>query len=97
MPPKPRDGARATSEAASEGGSLPTDASAVAAPNDATAAQYYPAIHWYSMLKIPGKDQFGGKSDIPAKIKQSEYLNIIVISTGRRNTSVESFCRCFVV
>ena len=70
---------------------------AVAAPNDATAAQYYPAIHWYSMLKIPGKDQFGGKSDIPAKIKQSEYLNIIVISTGRRNTSVESFCRCFVV
>lgn len=50
---------------------------AVPAPNDATAAQYYPAIHWYSMLTIPGKDQFGGKSDIPAKIKQSEYLNII--------------------
>ena len=26
---------------------------AVPAPNDAAAAQYYPAIYWYSMLKIP--------------------------------------------
>src|SRR5882762_11573460 len=25
----------------------------VAAPNDAAAAEYYPAIYWYSMLKIP--------------------------------------------
>ena len=38
---------------------------AVPAPNDAAAAQYYPAIYWYSMLKIPAADQFGGKSDIP--------------------------------
>ena len=41
---------------------------AVPAPNDAAAAQYYPAIYWYSMLKIPAADQFGGKSDIPDKI-----------------------------
>ena len=26
---------------------------AVAAPNDAAAAHYYPAIYWYSMLTIP--------------------------------------------
>ena len=26
---------------------------AVVAPNDAAAAEYYPAIHWYSMMKIP--------------------------------------------
>src|SRR5438067_12605392 len=26
---------------------------AVVAPNEAAAAQYYPAIYWYSMLKIP--------------------------------------------
>ena len=26
---------------------------AVPAPNEAAAAQYYPAIYWYSMLKIP--------------------------------------------
>ena len=50
---------------------------AVTAPNDATAAQYYPAIHWYSMMKIPGKDQFGGKSDIPAKITQTEWLKVV--------------------
>ncbi len=50
---------------------------AVPAPNDATAAQYYPAIYWYSMLEIPGKDQFGGKSDIPAKITQTEWLKVV--------------------
>jgi hypothetical protein len=50
---------------------------AVAAPNEAAAAQYYPAIYWYSMLKIPGADQFGGHGDIPAKIKQTDWLNTI--------------------
>src|SRR5207344_3568142 len=43
---------------------------AVPAANDAAAAQYYPAIYWFAMLKIPGADQFGGKSDIPAEVKQ---------------------------
>ncbi len=28
----------------------------------AAAAQYYPAIYWYSMLKIPDASQFGGKT-----------------------------------
>src|SRR5580658_7518924 len=50
---------------------------AVPAPNDAAAAQYYPAIYWYAMLKIPGADQFGGKSDIPEKTKLSDWLNTI--------------------
>jgi hypothetical protein len=49
---------------------------AVQAPNEAAAAQYYPAIYWYSMLKIPGADQFGGKSDIPEKIKLTDWLNL---------------------
>jgi hypothetical protein len=48
---------------------------AVVAPNAAAAAEYYPAIYWYSMLKIPAKDQFGGKSDIPAKVTQEFWLN----------------------
>ncbi len=43
----------------------PLNLTAVPAPNDAVAAQIYPAIYWYAMLKIPGADQFGGKSDIP--------------------------------
>src|ERR1044071_2336697 len=42
---------------------------ATPAPNDAAAAAYYPAIYWYSMMKIPEAGQFGGKSDIPEKVK----------------------------
>ena len=43
---------------------------AVKAPNDAAAAQYYPAIYWYAMLRIPDQNQFGGKSDIPENVTQ---------------------------
>jgi hypothetical protein len=50
---------------------------AVKAPNEAAAAKYYPAAYWYSMLKIPAADQFGGKSDIPDKLKQSDWLNLM--------------------
>ena len=50
---------------------------AVPAPNDATAAQYYPAIYWFAMLKIPDKDQFGGKTDIPEKITQVDWLTTL--------------------
>src|SRR6266545_4018448 len=50
---------------------------AVKAPNAAAAAQYYPAIYWYSMLKIPEASQFGGKSDIPEKVKQIDWLNLM--------------------
>jgi hypothetical protein len=50
---------------------------ATAAPNDAAAAQYYPAIYWFSMLKIPAADQFGGKGEIPGKITQAEWLTAI--------------------
>src|ERR1700740_3271663 len=50
------------------------DLTAVPAANDAAAAQYYPAIYWYAMLKIPDKDQFGGKSDIPENVTQTDWL-----------------------
>jgi len=50
---------------------------AVPATSEAAAAQYYPAIYWYSMLKIPDADQFGGKSDIPQKVTQSAWLNLM--------------------
>jgi hypothetical protein len=33
---------------------------AVVAPSPAAAAEYYPAIYWYSMLKIPDKSLFPG-------------------------------------
>src|ERR1700761_4400658 len=53
------------------------DLTAVPAPTPAAAAQYYPAIYWYSMVTIPGADQFGGKSSIPPKATQQQYLTAI--------------------
>ncbi len=52
---------------------------AVLAPDDKAAAQYYPAIYWYSMLKIPSADMFGPNNEngIPDKLKQSDYLNVL--------------------
>jgi hypothetical protein len=50
---------------------------AVPAPSDWEAAQYYPAIYWYSMLKIPDASQFGGTSDIPNPITQVDWLKQI--------------------
>jgi hypothetical protein len=48
---------------------------AVVAPSETAAAQYYPGIYWYSMLKIPEASEFGGKGKIPAKVTQSEWVN----------------------
>jgi hypothetical protein len=48
---------------------------ATPAPNEAAAAHYYPAIYWYSMLKIPAADQFGGKSSIPARLTQNAWIS----------------------
>ena len=48
---------------------------AVVAPNEAAAAHYYPAIYWYSMLNIPAADQFGGKSSIPARLTQTNWIS----------------------
>jgi hypothetical protein len=53
---------------------------AVVAPNEAAAAEYYPAIYWFSMLGVPKKEEFPGTGDkgngIPASIKsQSMWLD----------------------
>ena len=42
------------------------DLKATPAPNEAAAAQYYPAIYWFAMLKIPDKSQFPGSGPAPA-------------------------------
>ena len=33
---------------------------AVVAPSTASAAEYYPAIYWYAMLRVPGTGEFPG-------------------------------------
>jgi hypothetical protein len=46
---------------------------AAVAPNEGSAAQYYPAIYWYSMLGIPDKAEFPlGKA-----ASQAEWLNVV--------------------
>src|ERR1700720_1082057 len=47
---------------------------ATPAPDVKAAAQYSPAIYWYSMLKMPDASQFGPKG-IP--VKQYEYISLL--------------------
>src|SRR5437868_727064 len=58
------------------------DLSAVIAPDLAAAAQYYPAIYWFSLLKIPDRSKFPGTgpngNGIPVEFKtQEQWLNVI--------------------
>jgi len=49
---------------------------AAPAPSEAEAAKYYPAIYWYSMLKIPAADEFGGKAhDINGRVTQRQWIS----------------------
>jgi hypothetical protein len=46
------------------------------APSPAAAAEYYPAIYWYSMLKIPAASEFNGTTPgISKEMTQIEWLN----------------------
>src|SRR5712691_10417919 len=55
------------------------DLKADAAPNPTAAAQYYPAIYWYSMLKIPGNSEFSGPrrdKNMPENLtSQAQWVN----------------------
>jgi hypothetical protein len=57
------------------------DMRAATAPNAAAAAQCYPAIYWYSMLKNPDESQFSGPQrdeNMPDNMKtQAAWLNQI--------------------
>ena len=52
------------------------DLTAVLAPSAAAAAEYYPPIYWYSMLKVPAKSEFPAG---PVKT-QPEWVNQIKTS-----------------
>ena len=58
------------------------DLTAVRAPDTASAAAYYPAIHWYSLLKIPAASEFPGTglegNGIPPEIKsRNQWLSTV--------------------
>ena len=46
---------------------------AAPAPTERAAAEYYPAIYWYTMMKIPPAKDFGGGSNIPKNITQETW------------------------
>ena len=46
---------------------------AVPAPNERAAAHYYPALYWYTMMKIPPEKDFGGTTAIPKNITQETW------------------------
>jgi streptogramin lyase len=55
---------------------------AVIAPDRAAAAQYYPAIYWFSLLRPPGPDKFPGTgrngNGIPPEFRtRDQWLDII--------------------
>jgi hypothetical protein len=55
---------------------------AMVAPSPAAAAEYYPAIYWYSMLKVPDKGEFPGTgakgNGMPETLKsQAQWLDIV--------------------
>jgi hypothetical protein len=50
------------------------DLKAVAAPSEKAAAQYYPALYWYAMLKIPATSEFSGGDRMKS---QGHWLDIV--------------------
>jgi hypothetical protein len=50
---------------------------ATPAPNEAAAAEYYPGMYWYSMIKVPAASEFPGTGDkgngIPEVMKDQHY------------------------
>src|SRR5262249_16879290 len=58
------------------------DLPAVPAPDAAADAEHWPAIYWYSMLKIPDKSRFPGTGEkgngVPDSFHtQGEWLNVV--------------------
>ncbi len=51
------------------------DLTAAAAPNERAAAQYYPAMYWFSLLNPPATSEF----PLPKIKSQGEWLNIIKV------------------
>ena len=67
-------------QSATPGSRLPLKA--VPAPDAKAAAYYYPAAHWYSLLQVPGADEFPGTGAAgngiqPGIRTQQQYLRII--------------------
>ena len=52
------------------------DLTAVPAPNAAAAAQYFPAIYWFAMLKVPDQSEFQG-GGVGGVKSQERWLDVV--------------------
>ena len=50
---------------------------AVPAKDAASAAQYYPAIYWYSMIHVPAVADFGKRAGIAPNMNQARWLDAL--------------------
>ena len=58
------------------------DLTAVPAPSPRAAAEYYPASYWYSLLRVPAKNEFpgtgpGGNGIAPAFTSQGQWIDML--------------------
>ena len=65
----------------------PLNLKAVAAPNPRVAAEYYPALYWFSLLQVPPKSDFPGTgakgNGISENVKsQGEWIRNVVSTDG---------------
>jgi hypothetical protein len=69
------------------------DLTAVPAPSAADAAQYYPAIYWYSMLKIPDEGQSAARATSLRRLAGTTGLPRSRTATASAATSWASWQR----
>src|SRR6266480_1587612 len=60
----------------------------VAAPNPRAAAEFYPALYWFSLLRVPDKSEFPGTgpkgNGIPENIKSLGHFDSTTAAWSRR-------------
>jgi hypothetical protein len=61
---------------------------AVPAPNEKAAAEYYPAIYWYSMIKVPDKASFPGTGPTGNGINPGNKTQGMFLDTLKTNGCV---------
>src|SRR5580765_8107744 len=65
-----------SAKSASEPGKI-VNVSATPAPTPADAARYYPAIYWYSMLKVPTASELANREQFAGNMTQQRWLGAV--------------------
>src|SRR3954465_8243972 len=65
-----------SAKASTEPGKI-VNVAAKAAPTPADAAKYYPAIYWYSMLKVPTAAEMANRDEFAGNMTQQRWLGAV--------------------